>query len=433
MEYRVAFSLVAITLALSPAKSMPAQGYTYTSIDFPGAVETAAAGINNHGQIVGEYLLADGSRHGFLYSGGTFTTVDDPNNTTSSEALGINDSGQIVGAYTLNSLEGAHQFEGVHAFVDNGGTFTTLDYPAAGVDHTTANKINNSGSIVGVYRISGSPGIGFLYQGGTYTTVNVPAPGCCTHDNGINNAGNIVGQYKSPNASAPHQGFIDVGGVFTTLDYPGATDTWAEDINNHGDVVGFYSTGTAANGFLYDGATFSTISYPGAAASEALGINDQGDVVGGYQDSSGVIHGFLATPISTIVHVSIDIKPGSCPNPINLGANGDLPVAILGTAGFNVAEVNPASVRLQGVPAVQSALADVATPYTGPLTSPTSCTTAGSDGFLDLVLHFSDQAVVAALGKPADGQMLILTLTGNLLPQYGGTAIKGQDAVIIRQ
>lgn len=129
--------------------------------------------------------------------------------------------------------------------------------------------------------------------------------------------------------------------------------------------------------------------------------------------------------------VFVDIKPGGCPNPLNVGAMGVMPVAILGTASFDVTTVDPASVRLQGAPALRSALEDVATPFMGPLVNAASCTSAGPDGLLDLMLFFDDQAVSAALGPAADGQVLILTLTGNLLPQFGGTAIQGQDVVIV--
>lgn len=132
-------------------------------------------------------------------------------------------------------------------------------------------------------------------------------------------------------------------------------------------------------------------------------------------------------------HVFVDIKPESCPNPINVGANGVLPVAILGTSTFDVTTVDPSSIKLQGVSPLRSALEDVATPFTGALASAASCTTAGPDGFTDLVLFFDKQAVSAALGPVTNGQMLILTLTGNLLPKFGGTAISGQDVVVINQ
>ena len=129
----------------------------------------------------------------------------------------------------------------------------------------------------------------------------------------------------------------------------------------------------------------------------------------------------------------VDIKPQSCPNPINVGATGTLPVAILGTPFFDVTTVDPSSVKLQGMSPLRYALEDVATPFTGELVSATSCTTAGADGFTDLVLFFDKQAVSDALGPVRNGQVLVLTLTGNLLPGFGGTAISGQDVVVINK
>src|SRR5438105_11312840 len=49
------------------------------------------------GQIVGQYLGADGNGHGFLLSGGTFFTIDDPLGGTG--ATSVNHMGQIVGDY----------------------------------------------------------------------------------------------------------------------------------------------------------------------------------------------------------------------------------------------------------------------------------------------------------------------------------------------
>jgi len=135
-------------------------------------------------------------------------------------------------------------------------------------------------------------------------------------------------------------------------------------------------------------------------------------------------------PPSTL-QVNVDIKPQGCPNPINVGAAGVLPVAVLGTATFDVTTIDPTSVTLQGVPAARSSLEDTATPFIGTITGPTDCTTAGADGFTDLVLHFDNLAIAAAMGSVNDGNILLLTLTGNLLPQFGGTAIRGQDVVVV--
>ena len=59
-------------------------GGTYITLDDPlGTGGTYAYGINDVGQIVGDYTDSSGAHHGFLYSGGTYTTLDDPLGSTS--------------------------------------------------------------------------------------------------------------------------------------------------------------------------------------------------------------------------------------------------------------------------------------------------------------------------------------------------------------
>jgi hypothetical protein len=133
-------------------------------------------------------------------------------------------------------------------------------------------------------------------------------------------------------------------------------------------------------------------------------------------------------PPATTVYV--DIKPRSCPNPINVKNRGVLPVAILGTADFDAAFVDPASVRLAGVAPLRWAWEDVATPYGGPSEGGAyDCHTCGPDGFTDLTLKFDTQEVVAALGDVSRGDVLELTISGDL---FDGIHFEAQDVVIIR-
>jgi len=129
---------------------------------------------------------------------------------------------------------------------------------------------------------------------------------------------------------------------------------------------------------------------------------------------------------SRAIEVAIDIHPTSCPNPLNIGSKGVVPVAILGTDDLDVSLIDPETVMLEGVPALRHAWADVATPYDGDLCG---CTTMGADGYPDLVLKFDAPALVAALGSVLDREMRPLTLTGFLLD---GTPIVGADCVRIQ-
>jgi hypothetical protein len=148
----------------------------------------------------------------------------------------------------------------------------------------------------------------------------------------------------------------------------------------------------------------------------------------------------------------IDIKPRSCPNPLNIKSGraaiskergsystmaaaeeSVIPVAILGSATFDVHSINPSSVRLMGVPALRWAYENVAQPEIDDPTQDCECTTAGADQFVDLSLKFDKAAVIAALeaayGPLSDGQYVKAVLTAYTTNH---TRFSGSDCFLIR-
>src|SRR5215831_11801214 len=85
--------------------SAQAQGYNYTSIDYPNAIRTRTFGISPGGVIVGDYRDSSGTLHGFLLSEGRYITVDVPGSLIGLAGVlptslrGINPAGDIVGFY----------------------------------------------------------------------------------------------------------------------------------------------------------------------------------------------------------------------------------------------------------------------------------------------------------------------------------------------
>jgi len=177
-----------------------------------------------------------------------------------------------------------------------------------------------------------------------------------------------------------------------------------------------------------------------------------------YQTDQGGWDSFVAK-FSTLVTVAFDIKPGSCPNPFNVsggrmddvnsrwgsgmaaGGGGDpaaiagergkkavLPVAILGTVDFDVAQIDAAGVMLAGVPAVRWNYVDVATPMADDADE-CDCNDYGPDGFVDMTVKFDRAAIIAALGDVNDSDIIPLTISGQLVD---GTPFEGVDCVIIR-
>ena len=72
-------------------------------VPVPGAVGTSVSGINDAGAVVGEYTDSSGTRHGFLWQGGSFIAPLDVPGAVHTVAFGVNDAGAVVGRYTDSS------------------------------------------------------------------------------------------------------------------------------------------------------------------------------------------------------------------------------------------------------------------------------------------------------------------------------------------
>jgi hypothetical protein len=112
--------------------------------------------------------------------------------------------------------------------------------------------------------------------------------------------------------------------------------------------------------------------------------------------------------LGAAVHtVSVDVKPGSFPNVVNIGSRGVVPVAILTTDAFDATTVDPLSVAFgpSGAPEAHGRghFEDV-----------------DGDGRLDLVLHFDVRASGLQCGDTS------ASLTGKT---WNGHAVQGTDSI----
>ncbi len=141
------------------------------------------------------------------------------------------------------------------------------------------------------------------------------------------------------------------------------------------------------------------------------------------------------------VFATLDIKPGSCPNPLNPRSRGKLPVALVGSGLFDVSQIDTNSVflsradgvggsaaPLMGPPGPGISVEDVATPFQG---EPCACHGSEGDGIDDLVLKFStpDLADVLELNSPKARSTVELVLRGSLLD---GRVFQASDCVSLR-
>jgi len=328
-------SLLTLGAAMLLAGRSSAQQFNYAAIDVPCSTgaptscpngiarQTVASGINPAGDIVGFFADGVGGQHGFLLSGGHFTTIDFPGAVATS-ANGIGPSGDIVGNYIAPYIPG----------VSNTAPADSPDYcPAAG----SAACIK-----------------GFLYSHGKYSTVLFPGhPGAvpqrispdgdiygCLHDFDLMNSmfgaawsrlGHASltpngGELNDPSQSMPmsmnngatpdghmivgfwndmsghRHGFLVHDGNFESYDVPGGSLlTAAWDINPAQQFVGTYVDSTGhRHGFLQspDSSAPINLDYPGASATVAFGINPGGVIVGQYT-AAGHVHGFVAVPATS--------------------------------------------------------------------------------------------------------------------------------------
>ena len=234
----------------------------FTAENFTSAAQTQVVGINNNGATVGFYVSADGSNHGFIHEGSTFTTVDNPlsGTPTFNQLLGINDNSLAAGFYVNGS--GVTEGELVNLSTPSSPAFTAVTVPAAyDPTSTTATDVNNSDVVSGFFTNGAGAVEGFVQSGGTFIPLNFGAD-TSTMAFGLNNKDQVVGAYVD--AQGNTDGFVYnwVTQQLTTINDPnadgttsfGVEGTLVNGINDNGQLVGFYanSLGTpdAVNGFL---------------------------------------------------------------------------------------------------------------------------------------------------------------------------------------
>jgi hypothetical protein len=159
-------------------------------------------------------------------------------------------------------------------FVEGPGSSTALKDPAA--QHgTEAYGSNDVGQTVGTYDGTKS----FLYSNGIFTDVTDPA-GIETDAYAINDAGEIVGRYWDANLVM--HGFVDIGGVFTTVDVPAsfrAVSTALTGINNAGQVVGNYYTSPTQFAFFIATPAAQDVPEPTGLGAAMLGAGLAGGLL----------------------------------------------------------------------------------------------------------------------------------------------------------
>jgi hypothetical protein len=194
-------------------------------------IGTSFTGINNNGDIVGNYYQSAGGEgawyygypHGFRtsVSDATYTFLGTTIATGLVSAYDISDAGTIIGTI----YNGGFTEDG---FVFKGGVLTRYaDFRPV--------SINGDGDILGTK--ANKPVI--LLPNGNFVPVTAASSGTEFAYSAINNADQIVGSFRD---NAGYHGFILSGGTYTVFNAPGASQqipfqsntggTWLSDINH---------------------------------------------------------------------------------------------------------------------------------------------------------------------------------------------------------
>ena len=198
-------------------------------------------GINSSGLISGSWVGGGGYGGAFVYDGVTFTDILPDNvNIAGANICPINDFNIVAGSYTDTSAV-------YHAFFGPiGGPYTYFDDVGTDTFQPYLNAINNSGTIVGTYRIGGDTN-GFIRKSdGTFILINFFGG---NYLYSINNS-NVVFGVDSFGSGLIYpigsETCDDTQYTFTIPTTSSLTSLW---INNNGEMVGTCNV-DIINGFV---------------------------------------------------------------------------------------------------------------------------------------------------------------------------------------
>ncbi|HZQ71238.1 MAG TPA: hypothetical protein VFA68_22125 [Terriglobales bacterium] len=260
--------------------------YMYVKpIDVPGADWTAPSSVNNRGTIVGAYSQGMNG-YGFLLSKNTWTSFDKPD-----VIWGLNDHGDMVGNYPADN---GHR----DGFLLRKGTFTTLNFP--GADYTLPISINNAGTVVGYYQIFANSTLhGFIWKDGQFTDYIYPGAGYLFFTD-VTEQGELIGFWWN-DLGACDNFLMAPSGKYVSVNAPWA-DPCAQQIsksNPQKDIVGgYFDENGMVRGYAFVRGEFQKLDVPDSVQTVPWDINASGQITGWYTASDFVLHGFLAQPES---------------------------------------------------------------------------------------------------------------------------------------
>jgi len=339
-----AFMLAAI--AASTVLAGPPQPYTAVEIGLSdGSYNFAATGLNNHGDVCGNYRDSASHSASFAYLGGTFQTLYKHWLNQGIQAYSINGAGVVVGTTPLP----ADYSSSVPVYWSTPSGFTAIPVaPLTGESQPVHINNNNQVAVRAVvwghqsnvtkigqgYTYIGTYGgsdyattdvmditDGGIFAGNAYdanavslgmigtlngagqvsslTTFSAFVSTLTTTVSAVNSSGACVGLGAwGPGVKAYKR---NADGSIVDLGLGGGVQSWAADLNDKGLAVGAHVDGSSkvtACVFRGDGTVIDLDSLVSAPyhLTDAIGINNKNQIVADGKDGSGHTHAFLLTP-----------------------------------------------------------------------------------------------------------------------------------------
>jgi MYXO-CTERM domain-containing protein len=287
LRWNQMFAAVALAGGMAAAQA----GYSVTLMDLAGGSDSTGWDISNTGVFVGNATVA-GQNVGYLINGGVTTTLSGPAGAVGTGALGISDGGVVVGNYYTTADGTANQ-----GLIYDGSSYTTLNLP--GATDTLLRAISPNGRYVtGYAQMADSSFTSFVYDRTTSSFTTLFNSPVLTIAQGVTDAGIVVGNHVLLGPTQRLSFTYNVAtAAFADFSIPGG-DIRYRGINESGLIDGFFQDGTGRHGFIGDASSYKIFNVGGGTDTVLEGINNAGWLAGQFTDDAGIVHAFLAQPVS---------------------------------------------------------------------------------------------------------------------------------------
>ena len=272
---------------LSNTAAQISDNYTFETIEVEGVDFLAVTASSDFEDYAGNIPSADGEKMvGFTLIDGVFETHDFPNSkNTYFYALGNN--GLAAGHY--EDSDGLF-----HGVILENGELRQYDFPGS-VETEIYGYSDSTGILTGNF--TDASGIRRGFSGETI----VEFPGASeTYADFVSTIGNIVGSYVDAEGTY-HAYLRGPGGSFATLDIPEIPNQEYFFLHGINDALVAVGRAKGASGvpltYVGNPLRLQELKVPGSVSTEGWNVNQDGSVVGHYDTADGRRHGFIARPL----------------------------------------------------------------------------------------------------------------------------------------